>query len=78
MEDLSEEKSEDKNEEKENEKFKLEDISENDISEETLVNEDILINIKNNEIDIKLAKKMKAKIIIKRKVMKIAFKKKII
>ena len=46
MEDLSEDKSEDniKEEKEENEKFKLEDISENDISEETLFNEDKHIN----------------------------------
>ena len=48
MEDLSEDKSEEnKIEEKENEKLKIkvEDISENEVSEETIINEDISINI---------------------------------
>ena len=59
MEDLSDEKSEDA--EKENEKFKLEDISENDISEETLFNEEIVININNNENNNKKKKKKNKK-----------------
>ena len=60
MEDLSEEKSEDeKIEEKENAKFNIEDISENDISEETLINEDICISFNNDDENKKKKKKNK-------------------
>ena len=56
--DLSEEQNDDKSEEKD-EKIKVEDISENEVSEEIIVNEDIYININQNDKNDKNKKKNK-------------------
>ena len=57
MEDLS--KDNNKNINKENEKLKLEDINENDITEETIFNDDICINFNPDNINKKKKKKNK-------------------